>query len=170
MKISKACAKHCIWESHMIREYFSTPVPLRRRWRQPHSCLEKELTAVRLSKNLFWEDPYPESDLRRALLESMLVLEKQVVVSVVSRKEMEFSSSSKRSGGIVAQLADKRCGSGDFLHEDGCRGMGRSAFRGQAKVNVAVANCSVFCYGGGHVRAAGVTMKGSVLRCDQQSA
>lgn len=74
-------------------------------------------------------------------------------------KRWNFRGSSKRSGGNRGSAsADKRCGSGDFLHETDTREY-KVSLRSKGKVNVS--SIAQYFGGGGHVRAAGVTMKGS---------
>ena len=78
--------------------------------------LRKGIDGSEIIEKTYFEKTYIQNQiLGRALLESMLVLEKQVVVSVVSRKEMEFFEAVQaiwRNRGSAS--ADKRCGSGDF--------------------------------------------------------
>lgn len=90
----------------------------------------------------------------------MLVLEKQVVVSVVSRKEMEFFEAVPSDlEGIVAQLRQtKGVEVAIFLHETDTQEY-KVSLRSKGKVNVS--SIAQYFGGGGHVRAAGVTMKGS---------
>ena len=68
--------------------------------------LRKGIDGSEIIEKTYFEKTYIQNQiLGRALLESMLVLEKQVVVSVVSRKEMEFFEAVPSDlEGIVAQL------------------------------------------------------------------
>ena len=91
----------------------------------------------------------------------MLVLEKQVVVSVVSRKEMEFFEAVPSDlEGIVAQLRQtKGVEVAIFLHETDTREY-KVSLRSKGKVNVS--SIAQYFGGGGHVRAAGFDTVGDV--------
>ena len=123
--------------------------------------LRKGIDGSEIIEKTYFEKTYIQNQiLGRALLESMLVLEKQVVVSVVSRKEMEFFEAVPSDlEGIVAQLRQtKGVEVAIFLHETDTREY-KVSLRSKGKVNVS--SIAQYFGGGGHVRAAGVTMKGS---------
>ena len=123
--------------------------------------LRKGIDGSEIIEKTYFEKTYIQNQiLGRALLESMLVLEKQVVVSVVSRKEMEFFEAVPSDlEGIVAQLRQtKGVEVAIFLHETDTQEY-KVSLRSKGKVNVS--SIAQYFGGGGHVRAAGVTMKGS---------
>lgn len=123
--------------------------------------LRKGINGSEIIEKTYFEKTYIQNQiLGRALLESMLVLEKQVVVSVVSRKEMEFFEAVPSDlEGIVAQLRQTRgVEVAIFLHEIDTQEY-KVSLRSKGKVNVS--RIAQYFGGGGHVRAAGVTMKGS---------
>lgn len=123
--------------------------------------LRKGINGSEIIEKTYFEKTYIQNQiLGRALLESMLVLEKQVVVSVVSRKEMEFFEAMPSDlEGIVAQLRQTRgVEVAIFLHEIDTQEY-KVSLRSKGKVNVS--RIAQYFGGGGHVRAAGVTMKGS---------
>ncbi len=99
--------------------------------------------------------------LGRALLESILMLDGKVVFSVVRKKDMEFYHvSSKDLDGIVQQLRNTQgVEVALFLYETGIQEY-KVSMRSNGNVDVS----QIACYfgGGGHVRAAGCTMNGSV--------
>lgn len=97
----------------------------------------------------------------RALLESMMVLDGNVIFSSVSAKEMEFYGvTPKDMDGIVGQL---RTTTGVevaiFIYE-----LSPQVYKVSMRSNqyVDVSQTATFFGGGGHVRAAGCTMQGSM--------
>jgi phosphoesterase RecJ-like protein len=124
----------------------------------------------------FYEKSYIQNQvLGRALLESMLVLNGQCVVSYFTKKEMDFYGvTAKDMGGIVEQL---RLTSGVecaiFLYETDNMEY-KISLRSKKWLNVN--EIAEYFGGGGHKRAAGCTFKGNVhdamnnilLRIDEQ--
>lgn len=99
--------------------------------------------------------------LGRALLESIIMLEGKVIFSVIKQKDMNFYGvSPKDLDGIVQQLRNTRgVEAAIFLYESGSQ-----EFKVSMRSNGLVDVSKIACYfgGGGHVRAAGCTMQGSV--------
>ena len=123
--------------------------------------LRKGIDGSEIIEKTYFEKTYIQNQiLGRALLESMLVLEKQVVVSVVSRKEMEFFEAVPSDlEGIVAQLRQtKGVEVAIFLHELEPQKY-KVSLRSKQYIDVSV--IAKHFGGGGHIRAAGVTMTGS---------
>lgn len=115
----------------------------------------------RLIDETFYEKTYLQTQLLgRALLESVRFMDGKCVVSVISRKTLEFyGAQSHDLEGIVSQLRNiKGVECAVFMYETGDQEY-KVSMRSNGKVDVA-AVASVFG-GGGHVRAAGCTMKGS---------
>lgn len=99
--------------------------------------------------------------LGRALLESVMMLDNKVVFSAVRQKELEFYGvEPKDMDGIVQQLRNtKGVEAAIFLYETGTH-----EFKVSMRSNGAINVSQIACYfgGGGHVKAAGCTMQGSV--------
>lgn len=115
----------------------------------------------RLIDATFYEKTYLQTQLLgRALLESVRFMDGKCVVSVISSKMMEFYGAvSHDLEGIVSQLRNiKGVECAVFMYETGQQEY-KVSMRSNGKVDVA-AVASMFG-GGGHVRAAGCTMKGS---------
>ena len=96
----------------------------------------------------------------RAVLESMRILDDRCIVSVVSRRMMEFYRvTSKDLDGIVNQLQSvKGVDCAIFMYETGTMKY-KISMRSNGRVDVSAV--AVKFGGGGHVRAAGCTMSGT---------
>ena len=99
--------------------------------------------------------------LGRALMESILLLDGKIIVGRIRQKDMEFYGVGPSDlDGIVSQL---RVTAGVevaiFLYETGTQEY-KASLRSNGPVDVS-AVCSYFG-GGGHVKAAGCTMHGSI--------
>ncbi len=115
----------------------------------------------RLIEETFYEKSYLQTQiLGRALLESVRFLDGKCVVSVISRKTMDFYGASPHDlEGIVSQLrniAGVECAI--FLYETAQHEY-KVSLRSGGLVDVAAV--ASYFGGGGHVRAAGCTMKGT---------
>lgn len=109
----------------------------------------------------FYEKTYVQNQiLGKALLESMLILDKRCIVSSVSRKEMDFFEAVPADlEGIVSQLRNtKGTEVAMFLYELDYQTYKVSL---RSKGTVDVSKIAKYFGGGGHVRAAGFTMKGT---------
>ncbi len=109
----------------------------------------------------YYEKTYIQNQiLGRALLESMLIMDKQCIVSVIRQRSMEFFQAQPSDlEGIVSQLREtKGVEVAIFLHEMQPQ-LFKVSLRSKGKVDVS--EIAKYFGGGGHVRAAGVTMKGS---------
>lgn len=109
----------------------------------------------------YYEKTYVQNQiLGRALLESILVLDKRCIVSVVDQKELEFYEASPSDlEGIVSQLRQtKGVEVAMFMYELENRQF-KVSLRSKGKVDVSV--IAKYFGGGGHVRAAGFSMTGS---------
>ncbi|MEE1250419.1 MAG: DHH family phosphoesterase [Lachnospiraceae bacterium] len=110
----------------------------------------------------FYEKTYSQNRIMgKALMDSELLLDGKVIFSVVTAEDMrEFGVLPKHLDGIVNQLrVTKDVEVAVFLYETGDRGI-KVSMRSNGKVDVAT--IAVGHGGGGHVRAAGVTMVNSV--------
>lgn len=109
----------------------------------------------------YMEKTYHQNQvLGRALLESLLVLEKKCIISVIRQRDMDFYGVQyKDLDGIVSQLRlTKGVEVAIFLYETGNHEYKVSM---RSKSIVDVSEVATFFGGGGHVRAAGCTMQGS---------
>ena len=109
----------------------------------------------------FFERTYLQTQIMgRAVLESMRILDDRCVVSVVSRRMMEFYRvTPKDLDGIVNQLQSvKGVDCAIFMYETGTMEY-KVSMRSNGRIDVSAV--AVKFGGGGHVRAAGCTMNGT---------
>ncbi len=109
----------------------------------------------------FYEKTFVQSQiLGQALLESMLVLDRKCIVSYVTAKELRFFEAVPADlDSIVSQLRNtKGVEVAIFLYELQFREF-KVSLRSSDKVDVS--RVAKYFGGGGHVRAAGLTMKGT---------
>ena len=109
----------------------------------------------------FYEKTYVQNQiLGRALLESILFMDGKCIVSMIDKKTMAFyNADSHDLEGIVSQLRSTRgveCAI--FMYQTGTLEY-KVSLRSNGGVDVA--KVASFFGGGGHVRAAGVTMRGT---------
>lgn len=119
----------------------------------------------RIIEETFYEKTYRQTQIMgRAVLESMRILDDRCIVSVVSRRMMEFyRAASQDLDGIVNQLLSVRgVDCAIFMHETGTLEY-KVSMRSNGRVDVAAV--AVRFGGGGHVRAAGCTMNGTYRDC-----
>ena len=124
--------------------------------------MRKGVDTAKITDRTYYEKTYVQNQiLGRALLESIMVLDQRCIVSVVRLKEMEFfQAKSSDLEGIVSQMRQtKGVEVAMFLHEPAPQTFKVSL---RSKERVDVSRIAKYFGGGGHVRAAGVTMKGSV--------
>lgn len=109
----------------------------------------------------FFEKTYLQTQIMgRAILESMRILDERCIVSVVTRRMMDFYQvTSKDLDGIVNQLQSvKGVDCAIFMHETGTLEY-KVSMRSNGRVDVSAV--AVKFGGGGHMRAAGCTMNGT---------
>ena len=124
--------------------------------------MRKGVDTAKITDRTYYEKTYVQNQiLGRALLESIMVLDQRCIVSVVRLKEMEFFQAKPSDlEGIVSQMRQtKGVEVAMFLHETAPQTFKVSQ---RSKERVEVSRIAIYFGGGGHVRAAGVTMKGSV--------
>ena len=114
-----------------------------------------------LIDHVFYEKSYVQNQiLGRALLESMLFMDGECIVSVISKQTMDFyMAQSSDLDGIVSQLlltTGTECAI--FIYEIGSMEY-KVSLRSKGKVDVA--KIAGLFGGGGHARAAGCTMNGT---------
>lgn len=121
----------------------------------------KGINFSEIVEKTYFQKTYVQNQiLGRALLESILVLDKKCIISGVRKKDMEFYNASPMDlEGIVSQLRNtKGVEAAVFLYETD-----NHEYKVSMRSNGAVDVQKVASYfgGGGHVRAAGCTMQGS---------
>lgn len=123
--------------------------------------MEKGIPYTRIVEETFYSRTYRQNQiLGKALLESMRLLGGKCIVSVVRRKEMVFFDVTPMDlDGIVSQLKmTEGVEVAIFLYETGNLEF-KVSLRSRELVDVS--KVASYFGGGGHVRAAGVTMKGT---------
>ena len=119
----------------------------------------------RIIEETFYQKTYIQNQIMgRALLESIQFMDGRCIVSCVDRKTMEFYGVEPVDlGGIVNQLCNiKGVDCAIFMYETGLMEY-KVSMRSNEKVNVS--QVASYFGGGGHVRAAGCTMKGTYHDC-----
>lgn len=123
--------------------------------------MRKGINSSEIIDRTYYEKTYIQNQiLGRALLESMLIMDKKCIVSVIRQRSMKFFQAEPADlEGIVSQLRQtKGVEVAIFLHETSPQKF-KVSLRSKDKVNVS--EIAKYFGGGGHVRAAGVTMEGS---------
>ncbi len=119
----------------------------------------------RLIEETFYQKTYLQSQIMgRALLESIRFMDGRCVVSVLTRKTIDFyQAEPKDFDGIVNQLRNiKGIECAIFMYQTDIHEY-KVSLRSTEKVDVA--KVASFFGGGGHARAAGCTMKGTFHDC-----
>ena len=125
------------------------------------ALMRKGINSSEIIDKTYYEKTYVQNQiLGRALLESMLILDKKCIVSVIRKRSMEFFNAKPSDlEGIVSQLRlTKGVEVAMFLHETESQKF-KVSLRSKGKVDVS--RIAAYFGGGGHVCAAGVTMQGS---------
>lgn len=123
--------------------------------------MEKEIPYTFLLEETFYKKTYHQNQiLGKALLESMRLMNGACIVSLVKKRDMEFFGITPVDlDGIVSQLKlTEGVEAAMFLYETGPMEY-KVSLRSREKVNVS--KVASYFGGGGHIRAAGVTMKGT---------
>lgn len=119
----------------------------------------------RLIEETFYQKSYVQTQIMgRALMESIRFMDGRCIVSMVDRKTMDFYNvTNKDLDGIVNQLRNiKGVNCAIFMYETDVLEY-KISMRSDEKVDVA--KVAAFFGGGGHMRAAGCTMKGTFHDC-----
>lgn len=124
--------------------------------------IEKGIDTSAIIDDSFYRKTYTQNQiLGRCLLESMLVLDGKVIVSAISQKMMNFYGAiTDDIDGIIDQLRVTKGVEVAILIHEVAEQEYKVSMRSNGKVNVS--EICVFFGGGGHVRAAGCTMSGSI--------
>ena len=123
--------------------------------------MEMGIDFSRIIDKSFYEKSYVQNQiLGRCLMESILIMGGKVIVGYIRKRDMEFYGvEPKDLDGIVQQLrVTKGVEVAIFLHELSPQKF-KVSLRSKEKVDVS--EIAKYFGGGGHVRAAGVTMEGS---------
>ncbi len=123
--------------------------------------MKYDLNFPEIIRKTFYEKTYIQSQIQgRALLESMIFMDGRCVVSVVDRKTMDFYGADSRDlEGIVNVMRNIRgIDCAIFMYE-----LGVQEYKVSLRTSEAVdaAKVTTVFGGGGHDRAAGVTMRGT---------
>lgn len=124
--------------------------------------MRKGIRASEIVDKTFYEKTYAQNQiLGRALLESFLIMDGKCIVSWITKSMMKFHGvTSKDLDGIVSQLRiTKGVEVAILLYETGSQEYKVSL---RATGDVDVSKIAQYFGGGGHKKAAGVTMKGTV--------
>lgn len=124
--------------------------------------MRKGINASDIIDKTFYEKTYAQNQiLGRALLESFLFMDGKCIVSYITKKMMDFHGvTPKDLDGIVSQLRiTKGVEVAILLYESGAQEYKVSL---RATGDVDVSKVAQYFGGGGHKKAAGVTMKGTV--------
>ncbi len=124
--------------------------------------LRKGVHGSEIVEKTFYEKTYVQNQLLGfALLESILILDKRCIVSWVTKKNMAFfEACSADLDGIVSQMKQtKGMEVAVFLYETDTQ-LFKVSLRSRDQVDVS--KIATYFGGGGHVRAAGFTMAGTV--------
>lgn len=120
---------------------------------------------VRIIQESFYQKTYMQSQIMgRALMESVRFMDGRCIVGVLDQKVLDFyGATSKDLEGIVAQLRNiKGVDCAIFMYQTGVLEY-KVSLRTNEKVDASKV-CAYFG-GGGHMRAAGCTMKGTFHDC-----
>ena len=126
--------------------------------------MSKGIDYSRIVTDTYYEKTYVQNQLLgKALLESALFLDGQCIVSSVSRKTMDFyGATPKDLEGIVSQLRvtkGVKVAVAIFLYETD-KDEYKVSLRSDSEVDVS--RIASYFGGGGHKKAAGLTMKGDL--------
>ena len=124
--------------------------------------MAKGIDFSRIIKDSFYTKTYAQNQIMgRTIMESIMLMDKKCIVGYVRQKDMKFYGlTPKDLDGIVNQLQNTRgVEVAIFLYETGIQEY-KVSMRSNGIVDVA--KTAAYFGGGGHVRASGCTMQGSV--------
>lgn len=160
-KISKECAQ-CLYTG-IVHDtgVFKHSNTTRKTMEYAGMLIEKGVSSTKIIDETFYQKTYAQNQLLgKALIKSQLYAEKQIIFSYLSEEDFEeFHASTSDSDGIIDQLRiTKGVEAAVFLYpiEDGYK----VSMRSNEKVNVSEIAKSYD--GGGHIRAAGCSIKGTL--------
>ena len=132
--------------------------------------MEKGIDHSRICDEAFFTKTYAQQEiLGSALLSSIRILDGQAVYSVITRKQMQlFGVASTDLDGISAQLKLTMGIHVSMLISEQSTGGYRVSLRSDETVDVS--RIAAYFGGGGHLRAAGCTIKKDISRCIDELA
>lgn len=162
-KINKACAEALY--TGIVHDTGVVPVQLHRNPNDGdcRTADGKRLDFTSIIKDSFYTKSYAQNQIMgRTIMESIMLLNQRCIVGYVRQKDMDFYGvTPKDMDGIVNQLQNTRgVEVAIFLYEIGVQEY-KVSMRSNGKVDVA--RVASYFGGGGHVKAAGCTMQGSVF-------
>ena len=125
------------------------------------SLMEKGIPFSRIVDSTYYEKTFIQNQLLgRALMESFLMFDGKMIVSCIRKKDMDFYNASPADmDGIVSQMRNTAGVEVSVFMYELETGTWKVSLRSVDKVDVSVV--ARIYGGGGHARAAGVTMQGS---------
>ena len=125
------------------------------------SLMEKGIPFSRIVDSTYYQKTFIQNQLLgRALLESFLMFDGKLIVSCIRRRDMEFYNATPADmDGIVSQMRNTAGVEVSIFMYELETGTWKVSLRSVDKVDVSVV--AQMYGGGGHARAAGVTMQGS---------
>lgn len=124
--------------------------------------MRKGIDTSRIINETYYDKTYHQNQiLGRTLLESILLMDGKIIFSVVRRKEMDFYgvTPSDLDGIVQILMGTKGVEAAIFLYETAPQEF-KVSMRSRGSVDVS--KIASYFGGGGHVRAAGCTMHGSI--------
>lgn len=161
-KISLHCAEALYMGIAHDTGVFQYSCTSRRTMEIAGKLMEKGFDFNELLDQTFFQKTYLQNQiLGRALLESMLLMDGKCIISALRKKDLDFYGvTSEDLDGIVSQLRNTTgVEVAIFLYETAIQEF-KVSLRSNGKVDVS--RVASYFGGGGHVRAAGCTMQGSV--------
>ncbi len=161
-KVGKACAEALYMGIAHDTGVFLFPCTSSQTMCIAGKLMEKGIDFTRILDDTYYKKTYLQNQiLGRALLESISLMGGKIVFSAIKLKDMDFYGvTSADLDGIVQQLRNtKGVEVAIFLYETGIQEF-KVSMRSNSVVDVSVV--AGYFGGGGHVRAAGCTMQGSI--------
>lgn len=161
-KISLHCAEALYMGIAHDTGVFQYSCTSRRTMEIAGKLMEKGFDFNELLDQTFFQKTYLQNQiLGRALLESMLLMDGKCIISALRKKDLDFYGvTSEDLDGIVSQLRNTTgVEVAIFLYETAIQEF-KVSLRSNGRVDVS--RVASYFGGGGHVRAAGCTMQGSV--------
>ncbi len=124
--------------------------------------MRKGIDAAGIINRTFYDKTYHQNQiLGRALLESILLMDKKVIFSAIRQKEMDFYGvgPSDLDGIVQVLMSTADTEAAIFLYEVSPQTFKVSL---RSREFVDVSTIAAYFGGGGHIRAAGCTMQGSI--------
>lgn len=124
--------------------------------------MRKEIDCSRIINTTYYDKTYHQNQIfGRALLESILLMDGKVIFSAIRKKEMDFYcvEPSDLDGIVQTLMGTRGVEAAIFLYETSPREY-KVSMRSRELINVS--EIAGYFGGGGHVRAAGCNMQGSI--------